>query len=170
MPQLLNPKTLLGIACDVVAREVAHLDDRRWDDWLALWTDDCEYWVPTWVTEDTLASDPHRELSHIYYANRTGLEDRIARIRTGRAPSANPLRRTSHSVSNILVTDPGDASFGFRTSWNAHVYDPHAKQSFQFFGHAEYRLALRPSGWLIARKKTILLNDTLPSMIDVYCI
>jgi PAH dioxygenase small subunit len=35
--------------------EAALLGDRRWDDWLALWTDDAQYVVPT--RSDTLADD-----------------------------------------------------------------------------------------------------------------
>jgi len=29
---------------------------------------------------------------------------------------------------------------------------------------------LRDGNWLIARKKTILQNDYIPTMLDVYCI
>ena len=73
-------------AHDLLTREAVYLDERRWDEWLALYTEDCEYWVPTWVSEEELASDPQTELSHIYYANRRGLEDRIARTARPRTP------------------------------------------------------------------------------------
>jgi 3-phenylpropionate/cinnamic acid dioxygenase small subunit len=157
-------------ARELLTREAVYLDERRWDEWLALYTEDCEYWVPTWVSEDELASDPQRQLSHIYYANRRGLEDRIARIRGGKAPSAMPLRRTAHSFGNLMVTEPGANRLKCRTTWSSNVYDPHSKSSYQLFGHAEYELKQIPSGWLIARKKTVVQNDTLPSVIDVYCL
>jgi 3-phenylpropionate/cinnamic acid dioxygenase small subunit len=154
----------------LLTREAVYLDERRWDEWLALYAEDCEYWVPTWVSEERLASDPQRELSHIYYADRRGLEDRIARIRGGKAPSANPLRRTAHSFGNLLVTEESAERLQCRTTWSSNVYDPHSKSSYQLFGYASYALRRAPSGWLIARKKTVLQNDTLPSMIDVYCL
>jgi len=159
-----------SVAHEVLTREAVYLDERRWDEWLALFAQDCEYWVPTWVSEDRLASDPQRELSHIYYADRRGLEDRIARIRGGKAPSANPLRRTAHSFGNVMVTEPGDGRFKCRSTWSSLVYDPHGRTTFQLFGYAMYELSRVKAEWLIARKKTVLQNDMLPSMIDVYCL
>jgi len=32
----------------VIHREALYLDERRWDDWLALYHDDAEFWVPAW--------------------------------------------------------------------------------------------------------------------------
>ena len=37
-------------------REAAYLDDRQWDEWLALFSTDCEYWVPSWLTEEVLST------------------------------------------------------------------------------------------------------------------
>jgi 3-phenylpropionate/cinnamic acid dioxygenase small subunit len=170
MPSKLNPARLLETARDVITREAVFLDERRWDEWLALYAKDCTYWVPSWITEDRLAEDPRREVSHIYYANRLGLEDRIARIRTGKSPSAIPLRRTSHTFGNLMITEAGDSRFGCRTTWTCHVYDPHSTKTYVLFGYAQYELALHADGWRIARKKTIVQNDTLPSMVDVYCL
>ena len=70
-------RELLETGRDIVALESACLDERRWDEWLALFAADCEYWVPTWVTEERLADDPQSQLSQIYYSSRAGLEDRI---------------------------------------------------------------------------------------------
>jgi 3-phenylpropionate/cinnamic acid dioxygenase small subunit len=33
-----------------------------------------------------------------------------------------------------------------------------------------YELRRNGKSWLIAKKKTILQNDYLPSMVDIYCI
>jgi 3-phenylpropionate/cinnamic acid dioxygenase small subunit len=50
------------------------------------------------------------------------------------------------------------------------VFDPRHKKSDAFFGHALYELRTEDGVWRIARKKTVLQNDYLPSMVDVYCI
>lgn len=163
-------KRLLDAAQDLLVREGVYLDEQRWDEWLALYAEDCEYWVPTWIAEERLATDPKAQVSHIYYANRLGLEDRIARIRTGKAPSAIPLRRTAHSFGNLMLTQAGEQRFSCRSTWACRVYDPHSKKSFEVFGHAAYELRSAPGGWQIARKKTVLQNDTLPAMLDVYCL
>ena len=34
-----------------------------WDDWLALYTEDCEFWVPAWKSEDTPTADPGAEVA-----------------------------------------------------------------------------------------------------------
>ena len=83
------------------------LDERRWDEWIALYAPDCEYWVPTWRDEENLTSDPQAELSHIYYANRAGLEDRVPHLDRVRgrevqlvgelADEADPERERQHA-------------------------------------------------------------------------
>jgi hypothetical protein len=68
MDQALNPGhlDLLAAGTELLQREGAYLDEQRWDDWLALFVPDCEYWVPSWKDEQTLTGDPQTELSHIY--------------------------------------------------------------------------------------------------------
>ena len=161
----------LEVGRDLVVREAVYLDEQRWDEWLALFTEDCEYWVPTWRTEEELTSNPQAEISHIYYANRAGLEDRIVRIRSGRSPASVPLRRTAHIVGNVLLTGAEEKSLiRLRSSWTSHVFDPRHKKTDTFFGHAYYELRRRGKSWLIAKKKTVLQNDYLPAMVDIYCL
>lgn len=166
----MDEREALGIAHAVLTREGVSLDERRWDDWLALYAADCEYWVPTWTHADRLAEDPRREVSHIYYANRAGLEDRIARIRTGRSPASTPLKRTLHAFGNLVVLEAAADRIACRASWSCHAYDPHTLRTELFFGHAHYALGRADAGWIIRRKKTVLLNDTLPAAVDVYCL
>jgi len=158
----------LAIASELIAYEAALLDERRWDEWLALLVPDCEYWVPTWIAEDELASDPRRHLSHIYYASRAPLEDRIARIRSGRAAAVVPLRRSAHVMANILVESCAPERIETRSSMTCHNFDPHGETVDVLFGWTRHSLLLTESGWRIARKKTVLLNDTMPSSVDVY--
>ncbi len=164
-------RALLAAGEEVLQREGIYLDEQRWDEWIALFAPDCEYWVPTWLSEDTLAADPQREMSHIYYANRQGLEDRIVRIRTGRSPASTPMPRTAHLVSAVLALEPPTPDLlRLRSTWSSHVFFPRARTSYTFFGHARYELARRESRWVIQRKKVVLQNDYIPTMLDVYCI
>jgi 3-phenylpropionate/cinnamic acid dioxygenase small subunit len=161
----------LAAGTDVLYREAAYLDERRWDDWIALFVPDCEFWVPTWKAEGTLTADPRTELSLMYFANRGGLEDRIVRIRSGRSPAALPLPRTTHIVGNILALEaPQPRRMRLRSSWVCHAYFPLMNATHAFFGRAEYELALHQGHWQIAKKKTILENDRIPMPIDVYCL
>ena len=162
---------LLAVASDLIIEEGSALDERRWDDWLALYQPDCEYWAPTWVDEDQLARDPRTELSHIYYGNRAGLEDRLLRVRGGKSPASTPLRRTTHMTSNIRVQSGSTPqNIQARSSWNCHVFDPSSRSTYVLFGRAEYRLVRRPDDWGIASKKVVINNDYLPAMVDFYCL
>ncbi len=161
----------LADGADVLYREAAYLDERRWDEWLALFLPDCEFWMPTWTGEGTLTTSPETELSLMYFANRGGLEDRIVRIRSGRSPATMPLPRTTHMLSGIRATEkPQGERIRLRSSWTCHAFFPLMDATHVFFGRAEHELALRDGKWLIARKKTILENDRIPMAIDVYCL
>ena len=63
-------------------RETEFLDQARYEDWLALFTDDCRYWVPA-KKEQT---DPVDDIS-LFYEDRNLMEMRIARIQHPRAHS-----------------------------------------------------------------------------------
>jgi 3-phenylpropionate/cinnamic acid dioxygenase small subunit len=162
---------LIVTGTDILSREAAYLDERRWDDWVALFTPDCEFWIPSWTAEGQLTTNPQTELSLMYFAGRGGLEDRIVRIRSGRSAAALPLPRTTHVVSNILALEPPQKQrIRLRSSWTCHAYFPLMDATHTFFGRAEYELTARDNGWLIAKKKTILENDRIPMPIDVYCL
>jgi 3-phenylpropionate/cinnamic acid dioxygenase small subunit len=162
---------MLAIAQDLLVREAVFLDERRWDEWLELYRPDCEYWFPAWRDEDTPTDDPMRELSHVYYSSRTGLEDRIARVRSGKSPASNPLRRTTHMIGNVLVLESRAREWmKVRSSWTCHIYDPHRQQTSLVHGHSTYELASQGGGWQVAKRRSVIQNDTLPAMLDFYCL
>ena len=164
------PTTLSAeAAATLLYREALYLDERRWDDWLALYLPTARYWVPAWKSEGEPTSDPDREISLIYYESRASLEDRIWRLKSGTSVASNPLRRTAHVVTNVLVTDasvPGEVEV--KATFNVGVFDPRRKTSHAFFGRYLYRLKSTEDGWRIAAKTIFLLNDNIPAVADVY--
>ena len=157
-------------ALGLIYEEADSLDERRWDDWLALFLPDCEYWMPMWETEEALNTDPQRQLSHIYYASRAGLEDRIVRIRSGRSPASSPIARTTHMIGRTLEADAVGGGLEVRTSWSCHVFFPVVSRDHTFHGRSRYVLARKDGALKIAKKKIELMNDYIPSMLDVYCV
>jgi 3-phenylpropionate/cinnamic acid dioxygenase small subunit len=153
----------------VLFQEAALLDAQRWQEWLELFTIDCEYWMPAWKAEHELTADPRREVSLIYYASRAGLEERVWRVQTARAPSAIPLPRTQHNVSNIVAKPADTGCIEVHSNWVVNQYNLKTKVSAQLFGRYEHELVLRDGQWKISRKKTILLNE-LPAVLDFYCL
>lgn len=152
-------------------REVAYLDMQRWDEWLALFAPDCEFWVPAWRNNEVLNSDPHTELSHIYYSSRAGLSDRVARITSRHAVASRPMARSVHVISGIVPLAPPDAERALlRSSWMSNVFFPRSRETQTYFGLAEYELKAKDEDWIIQKKKIVLQNDYISTLLDIYCI
>ena len=152
--------------CDVLHEEAACLDEQRWDDWLALFTPDVEYWMPAWDSEHEMTQDPASEISLMYYSDRSGLEDRIWRIKSGMSSASTPLPRTCHLVTNIRVGGMVDGLLQVKANWQGNAYRHEKTDSF--YGRYEYGLREEQGKLLIARKKIVLMNDVIPSVVDVY--
>lgn len=167
----LDPRDLLAAGRALLEKEAALLDEQRWDEWLALLKPEIEYWMPSWKADETLTTNPQAELSHFYYASRAGLEDRILRIRSGRSAASTPLPRTTHLIGNVLLlTPPAGDAMKLRASWVSHVFLPRSHADHAFHGHSEYTLQRHREEWRIARKKIVLQNDYIPTMLDFYCV
>ena len=89
----------------LVEREARLLDRLDFDPWLAMYSPECIYWVPS--TPD--GGDPRREIS-ISFDDRRRMEDRIYRLRTGYAWSQAPKSRTVRMISNVEVFKAADAN------------------------------------------------------------
>ena len=162
---------LLAAGNELLQLEGVLLDDQRWDDWLALFAADCEFWMPTWRSDEVLGSDPRTEVSHMYYSSRAGLEDRVLRIRSRRSPASMPMARTAHLVTAVLPLEaPTAERMKLRSTWSCHVFAPRTQMQHVFFGSSEHELENRAGTWLIRRKKITLKNDYIPTMLDVHCV
>jgi 3-phenylpropionate/cinnamic acid dioxygenase small subunit len=82
----------------LLEREARLLDQLKYEDWLALYTAECIYWVPSTPN----AGDPRREIA-VMFDDRRRLEDRIYRLRTGFAWSQAPASRTARLITNVEV-------------------------------------------------------------------
>src|SRR5216684_4276620 len=82
----------------LIEREARLLDQLRFDEWLAMYSPECIYWVPG----TPAAGDPRREIA-ISFDDRRRMEDRIYRLRTGYAWSQAPRSRTVRMISNTEV-------------------------------------------------------------------
>lgn len=155
----------------VVYQEALHLDAQRWDDWLALYTEDARFWMPAWTDEHRLSASPDSELSLMYCTARTGLEDRVWRVRSGLSIASTPLPRTCHQVSNSVVrsADDGDGLI-VESSWSCHLFRLKQRSQHLLFGRYEHRLREVDGQWRIAGKTVVLMNDVIPTMLDFYCI
>ncbi|MCU1765755.1 benzoate 1,2-dioxygenase small subunit [Pseudomonas protegens] len=151
---------------DFLYREARYLDDKDWDSWLELYAPDATFWMPSWDDSDQLTEDPQREISLIWYGNRSGLEDRVFRIKTERSSASIPDTRTSHNLSNIELLEQGDGQCKLRFNW--HTLSFRYKTVDSYFGCSFYTLDLRGENPLILAKKVILKNDYVRQVVDIY--
>ncbi len=156
-------------ATELLYRQAYYLDTQRWDDWLALFTEDAEYWVPAWKGEHTPTDNPKREVSLVYYNKRAGLEDRVWRARSGKSVASAVLPRTQHSIANVML-DEGASSNRLLvfSNWTVQQFLVKEKVAETHFGRYEHELVRLDNAWRIAKQKILLLNDYLPAKLDFY--
>lgn len=160
--------TLHEQARQIVQLEGLLLDERDWDGWLALYSADARYWLPCWADEYTLTDNPQTQMSLIYYPDRSGLEDRIYRLRTERSLASTPLPRTCHMVSIGRVSDLPDGAIRVDSSWTAHSY--RLEKSHTFFGRQTHVFRREDDTLKIIDRTVILANDLIPNVLDVYSV
>jgi 3-phenylpropionate/cinnamic acid dioxygenase small subunit len=157
---------LLAAGSELLYREGYCLDRQQWQDWLALYTDDCVLWAPSWVGEHAQITDPQTEISLLYLAGRGRLLERIERFVSGASPASVPLPRTCHQVSNILLLDHAPGAMTLHSSFRVDYF--RNKQVGAFFGLYEHRLVADGDNWRIAGKRITLMNDVIPTVLDLY--
>jgi 3-phenylpropionate/cinnamic acid dioxygenase small subunit len=86
---------------DLLHLEARLLDDRRFDEWLDLFTGDASYRLP--ISD---VDDPHEPA--LIADDRAGMEERVFRLTRTLAHAQNPPSRTEHDVTNVEVRELED--------------------------------------------------------------
>jgi len=132
--------------------EAQLMDEHRYDEWLALWTDDALYWVPS--GRDDI--DPKREISLIY-DDRVRLQVRIARLKSGFAHAQEPKSRMRRVVSNIVIEEVENGEILVQSNFLL-VELRRGKQDL-FAGRTMHRLRLHDGSFKLVSKKVLLVNN-----------
>jgi 3-phenylpropionate/cinnamic acid dioxygenase small subunit len=143
--------------------EARLLDERRYEEWLALFTEDCRYFMPIMSTrargERDVSDD--RELAHFDDTKRT-LTLRVKRLATNFAYAEDPPSRTVHIVSNVEAETGGGGDITARS--NIVVHRTRLETTTDTFaGRREDVLRRTGTGWSIARRKIVLATNVLQS-------
>ncbi|WP_372600412.1 benzoate 1,2-dioxygenase small subunit [Amphritea sp.] len=147
--------------------EARYLDDKEWDSWLEMYAADASYWVPSWDDTGELTEDPQTEISLMYYASRSGLEDRVFRINTDKSSASSlPQPRTSHNLSNIEIVEASDEQCNVRFNWVNYAY--RYEHVYTYFGTSFYTLDISGERPKIKAKKVVLKNDYIHHVVDIY--
>jgi 3-phenylpropionate/cinnamic acid dioxygenase small subunit len=156
-------------------REARLLDERRFDAWLDLFTDDVRYWMPVRSVRYSrrskaiaiLAPDRYDEddLSKeselaVFDESKETLSRRVARLETGMAWAEEPPSRTRHLVSNVEV-EAGDVEGELKVYSSFIVFKNRGETEQDFYVGARRDTLRRVGGaWKIARR-TIILDQTV---------
>lgn len=155
-----------GPVAELLYREAWCLDNKRWDDWLSLYTEDAVYWAPAMDGDEGWTDDPENDVS-LMYMDKAGLEARIFRIESHDSYATDPLPHTAHLVTNVLVHGEGDGMIQVSATWMVHAYARVRGGSVRG-GLYEYDLRETADGLRIAAKKVFIHDDRIVGPIDIY--
>ena len=133
-------------------REARLMDEHAYDEWLALWTDDALYWVPS--NDDDM--DPTQQVA-IIYDTLPQMYDRIDRLKGGAAYSQDPKSRLRRVVSNIEIEDAENNEVIVYSNFN--LTELRRSKQDTFAGRNIHRLRADGDGLKMVSKKVLLLNN-----------
>jgi len=147
---------------EFAALEARLLDERRWDEWLALFTEDGRYWVPLQGAEQRDGST----YNSIADEDRLLLSLRVERLKNPRAHSEHPPTRCQHVLqpSSVIGQDAGAGTCDLHTPF---IYvETRASRQIVLAGSYRHHLVQVAGRLRIRLKRVDLLNagDALPAI------
>jgi benzoate/toluate 1,2-dioxygenase beta subunit len=140
---------------DFLLHEARLLDEAKFDDWLALFTPDAQYWVPSEPNQQS----PHDTVS-LMYDDRRLLETRVRRLASPRIYSQEPRSRTSRIVTNVTLEE---SSADHALTRSKFMMIEFRRNEQRLFGGTCFHRLVRHEGALRIRLKRVdLLNCDAP--------
>jgi p-cumate 2,3-dioxygenase subunit beta len=132
--------------------EAAHLDNWRLDEWLALFTEDARYVVPTTDCPD---GDPQHDVMFID-DDFSRLQGRVNRLKSRYAHREYPSSRTRRLITNVRLTRVGDKDIDVEASFL--VYRARADLIAPYVGIYRYTLVRQETGGFRIRRRRAELD------------
>jgi 3-phenylpropionate/cinnamic acid dioxygenase small subunit len=154
---------------DFLYHEADLLDERRYEDWLALVAEDVRYWMP--MRRNVKVGEPEREFTRAgqdinwFDEGKETLTRRVKQILTGMHWAEEPVSRISHMVSNVRLleansswTEPAEVAVRCRFL----IYRNRVETETDILvGKREDLLRRDGDQWKIARRKIVLDQNVL---------
>ena len=142
--------------------EAALLDQRRYEQWLTLFTDDTRYFMP--IRRTRMQHELDREFTQpgemaFFDDDKAALSGRVTKLMTGRSWSEDPPSRTRHLITNVRVlSEDGDE---VTAESNFHLYRTRLNsEEDSWIGSRRDRLRRVDDSFQIA-SRTIYLEQTV---------
>jgi 3-phenylpropionate/cinnamic acid dioxygenase small subunit len=152
-------------------REAELLDERRYDEWLALLADDLRYWMP--MRRNVKYGEEQREFTREgqdiawFDEGKDTLTRRVKQIQTGIHWAEEPVSRISHLVTNVQIVEATPSVAEARevtVRCRFLIYRNRVETETDILvGKREDLLRRNGAGWLLARRKIILDQNVLLS-------
>lgn len=146
---------------ELINREGLLLDDRRYDEWLQLFTTESRYWAPyRWE-----APEPLNEVN-LLYDDFSRLTERVSRLTGGDLHSQDPPSQTVRLLGQISTPLSGEwappSPFDEVLTAPFKLTEYRNERVAEYTGRYTYWLAQETDGWRIAAKKVQLLGSEGP--------
>jgi 3-phenylpropionate/cinnamic acid dioxygenase small subunit len=149
--------------------EAELLDQRRYEDWLELLTEDVHYWMP--MHRNVRHGDWDRETTrpaadmNWFDEGKSTLSQRVRQIRTGVHWAEEPVSRTCHMISNVrLLTVQPEAGPPEAATVECRFLVYRNRQETEtdiFIGKRQDMLRRVKGDWRIAGRKIVLDQNVL---------
>ena len=144
---------------DFVEAEAEMLDERRFREWLDLFSDDAVYWVPLSREQ----SDPLEGPSHVF-ETRDALKARVLRLEDPQSMPLQPYTRSSRILGRVRVDRLCRSDRAIEARANFHLVEAVSRHDAEdstrvFAGTIVWALAEIDHGFRIRRKRIDLVNS-----------
>lgn len=139
---------------DFAVREARLIDEKRYDEWNALFTDDGLYWVPLTPGQP----DGIQHTSHLY-EDKLLRELRIERLKSPRAFSQQPPSRGHHLLQTPTVEAFDTQANRFVVRCEFHYSEAQNDEMNHFVGTTFYELTVVGGALRMTLKRVNLLNS-----------
>lgn len=148
---------------DFLVEESAALDEGRYDDWLAVLTDDFLYQIPVPMVREDPTLPRHSDRAMIFEATKRVLSLKLGRIGLRHAWSDRPAGATRHFVGSVRVFDTPEPD-RFRVDSNVLASWSRGRGEAVLVTAARHDVVERlPAGtWRLCRRR-VLLDVEVPT-------
>jgi 3-phenylpropionate/cinnamic acid dioxygenase small subunit len=133
--------------------EARLLDERRFRDWMELFTEDGTYWVPAVPDQES----PFDQAS-LFYDDRDLMRTRVERLEHPRIHVQTPPSRTAHLIGNTLIEQVDEAKGEYVVGSTVIMVEYRDDQQRVFAGRQHHRLRRDGAGFRIVQKRVDLIN------------
>ena len=134
-------------------REARLLDERRFEEWTDLFTEDGYYWVPAYPNQ----TDPYKKVS-IFFDDQEVMRTRLSRLDHPNVHAQKPASRTVHFVTNIEINGDHDVDGEILVHSALQMMEFRLDKQTSYAGGCRHLLLKTDGGFLLKWKRVDLIN------------